>query len=177
MKLQTKDMLRIALFSALLVLCTYISIPAVVPFTMQTFAIFLALAVLGGKNGSVAIVVYILLGAVGLPVFAGGKGGVFALVGPTGGYITGFILMGLCYWLLTGKRGASPFVTVFALLAGLFLCYAFGTVWFVVLYARTAQPITFGAALAACVLPFLLPDLLKLTLALLLAKRLKPLAR
>ncbi|MDD4074664.1 MAG: biotin transporter BioY [Eubacteriales bacterium] len=177
MKLQTKDMLRIALFSALIVLCTYISIPAAVPFTMQTFAVFLALAVLGGKNGSIAIVVYILLGAVGLPVFAGGKGGIFALIGPTGGYLTGFILMGLCFRLITNRLGTGTLPIVLALLAGLLLCYAYGTVWFVMLYVRAAKPITLGAALGMCVLPFLLPDALKLTLAMVLAKRLKPLVK
>ncbi|MDO5112169.1 MAG: biotin transporter BioY [Clostridia bacterium] len=177
MKLQTKDMIRIALFAALLCLCAYICIPAAVPFTMQTFAIFLTLAVLGGKHGTIAIAVYILLGAVGLPVFTGGRGGVFALAGPTGGYITGFILMGLCYRLLTARLGSGAAATVFALVLGLLVCYAFGTVWFMLLYIRAAQPITLGAALGMCVLPFLLPDAVKLALAMLLAKRLKPLAR
>ncbi len=177
MKLQTKDMLRIALFAALLCLCAYISIPAAIPFTLQTFAVFLALLVLGGKHGLIAIAVYLLLGAVGLPVFTGGRGGIFALLGPTGGYMSGFILMGLCYWFLTARLGTGPKVRVFALLLGLLLCYAFGTAWFMLLYLRAAKPITLGAALGMCVLPFVLPDMLKLSLALLISKRLTPRAR
>ena len=68
---KTYDMVYIAVFAVLMAICSWISIPATVPFTLQTFAVFLAVCVLGGKRGTIAVVVYILLGAIGIPVFAG----------------------------------------------------------------------------------------------------------
>lgn len=73
-------------FAVLIAICSWISIPMTVPFTLQTFAVFLAVGVLGGKRGSLAVLIYILLGAVGIPVFAGFSGGIGVLLGNTGGY-------------------------------------------------------------------------------------------
>ena len=84
-KSKTYDMVYIALFAVLIAICSWISIPTVVPFTLQTFAIFLSLAVLGGKRGTCAVIVYVLLGAVGIPVFSGFKGGIGVLLSTTGG--------------------------------------------------------------------------------------------
>ena len=89
----------IGLFAALIAVCSQIQIPGPVPFTLQTFAVFLAAGLLGGKRGSIAVLIYILLGAIGLPVFAGFKGGIGALLGTTGGYILGFILSMLVFIL------------------------------------------------------------------------------
>ena len=85
--MRTRDLARAALFAALIAICSWISIPTAVPFTLQTFAVFLALGVLGGKLGTLSVAVYLLLGAVGLPVFAGFQGGLGALLGATGGYL------------------------------------------------------------------------------------------
>ena len=85
-KIKTLDMVYIAVFAVLIAICTWISIPAVVPFTMQTFAIFLTVGVLGGKRGSLAILIYLLLGAIGMPVFSGFQSGISAILGKTGGY-------------------------------------------------------------------------------------------
>ena len=91
-KLGTRDMALVALMTALMAICSWISIPTTVPFTLQTLGVFLACALLGGKRGSLAVFVYLLLGALGLPVFAGFSGGAGALLGSTGGYILGFLL-------------------------------------------------------------------------------------
>lgn len=91
---KTQTLTRTAMGAVIIALCAWISIPAAVPFTLQTFGIFLVLAVLGARQGSAAVIVYILLGLVGLPVFAGFSGGPGALLGPTGGYIVGFALIG-----------------------------------------------------------------------------------
>ena len=97
-----KFMALSALFGALLCLCSWISIPAgAVSFTLQTFAVALALLTLGGKWGSCAVLVYLALGAVGLPVFSGFRGGIGTLLGPTGGYLFGFMLTSLLYWLVS----------------------------------------------------------------------------
>ena len=94
----TKEMVLIAMFAAIMAVCSWITIPiGEIGITLQTFAVFCALGILGGRNGFFSVIVFILLGAIGLPVFSGFKGGIGALTGPTGGYILGFIFMALIY--------------------------------------------------------------------------------
>ena len=168
----TKRMTRIALCAALLAPCAWLSVPTQPPFTMQTFGIFLTLLLLGAKDGTIAIGLYILLGALGVPVFSGFNGGMGALMGPTGGYIVGFLLMCLVFGLLCGK-GAGLRLKALALLLGLAVCYAFGTLWFVKVYGDMKGPISTLSALSMCVFPFIVPDLAKLALALWAGKRLE----
>ena len=97
---QTKDIVLIGIFAALIAVCSWISIPTAVPFTLQTFGVFMAVEVLGGKRGTLSVLVYLLLGAVGLPVFAGFTGGMGIITGSTGGYIVGFLLGAMIMWLL-----------------------------------------------------------------------------
>lgn len=165
-----------ALMAVLITVCSWISIQTVVPFTLQTFAVFCALELLGGARGTLAVAVYLLLGAVGVPVFAGFTGGVGVLFGSTGGYLLGFLLTGLAYWL-SERLGHALWLRAAALLLGLALCYAFGTLWFIEIYTRANGAISLMTALGWCVLPFLLPDALKLALALLLCARLRPLLK
>lgn len=166
----TKRMTRIALCAALLSPCAWLSVPTQPPFTMQTFGVFLTLLLLGAKDGTIAIGLYILLGALGVPVFSGFNGGMGALMGPTGGYIVGFLLICLIFGLLCGK-GAGLWLKALALLLGLAVCYAFGTLWFVKVYGDTKGPISTLSALSMCVFPFIVPDLAKLALALWAGKR------
>lgn len=168
----TKRMTRIALCAALLAPCAWLSVPTQPPFTMQTFGVFLTLLLLGAKDGTIAIGLYILLGALGVPVFSGFNGGMGALMGPTGGYIVGFLLICLIFGLLCGK-GAGLWLKALALLLGLAVCYAFGTLWFVKVYVDTKGPISTLSALSMCVFPFIVPDLAKLALALWAGKRLE----
>ena len=168
----TVDMAYIALMAVLISVCSWVSVPSAVPFTMQTFGVFCALGLLGGRRGSAAVLVFILLGAAGLPVFAGFTGGVGILLGPTGGYILGFLFMALVYWLGERRAGGALKGTAALLLLGLLLCYAFGTAWFMAVYSMNTGPIGLAAALAWCVLPFIVPDLIKLALALLLVRNL-----
>ena len=168
----TKRMTRIALCAALLAPCAWLSVPTQPPFTMQTFGVFLTLLLLGAKDGAIAIGLYILLGALGVPVFSGFNGGMGALMGPTGGYIVGFLLMCLVFGLLCGK-GAGLRLKALALLLGLAVCYAFGTAWFLVVYARNVGPIGLMTALGWCVFPYIIPDLAKLALAVILSRRVK----
>ena len=170
--MKTRDMALCALFAALLAVCAWLVIPAGdVPFTLQTFGVFAALGLLGGKRGTIAIAVYLLLGAVGAPVFAGFKGGIGALLGVTGGYLVSYLFMGLVVILTEKWFGRSNLVFLIAGVIALVVCYAFGTAWFVVAYAKTAGPISWAAALGKCVLPFVIPDLIKLALAALLRAR------
>lgn len=171
--LQARELTYIALFAVLISVCAYISIPFTVPFTMQLFGVFMALMTLGGRRGTYAVTAYLLLGAVGLPVFAGFRGGVSVLLGVTGGYITGFLFSALLYWGLTAKLGSSPPVKVLASLVGLLGCYLFGTAWFMAIYEQTVGAVGIMIVLGRCVLPYVLPDLLKLALAAALSRRVK----
>lgn len=172
-KFRVVDLTYMAVGAALIAVCSWISIPSTVPFTLQTFAVFCVLSLLGGKRGTVSIVIYILLGAVGMPVFAGFTGGIGILLGTTGGYIIGFILMGLLFWLAEHFFGNALPVRIVSMLAGLLVCYAFGTGWFLWVYARRSGAVGIGTALSWCVLPFILPDLAKMALAVGIAGRVK----
>ena len=173
-KWAARDMAYVAIFAVTIAICSWISIPTTDPFTLQTFAVFLAVGVLGGRRGTFAVLVYILLGAVGLPVFAGFSGGLGALLGTTGGYIIGFFFSALLYWAMTKVLGEKTPVMVVAMVLGLIVCYAFGTVWFMTVYARNSGAIGLGTALGWCVIPFIIPDLVKIALAVGLTRLLKP---
>ena len=170
-----RDLTRVALMTAILAVCGWITIPLpepMVPFTLQTFGVFLCLLILGGRDGTLAIAAYLLLGAVGAPVFSSFRGGLGVLLGSTGGYLTGFLATGLLYWALTARGEGGTKRKLLACALGLLLCYAFGTAWFLVAYARAAGPIGLWAALGMCVFPFVVPDLVKLALAWMLSRRL-----
>lgn len=166
---KTAELSYIALGAALITVCAWITVPFTVPFTMQIFAVFLSLILLGGRNGTIAVCVYLLLGAIGIPVFSGGKGGFSVLIGPTGGYLFGMLLIGAVYWIGTKLFDRKLWIEVALLVVGLLLCYAFGTVWFSTLNAEEG----FVASLLVCVVPFLLPDAAKLALAVILGRRLR----
>ena len=175
-RFRTLDLAYIALFTVLMAVCAWISVPMpkpLVPFTLQTFAVFAALTVLGGRRGTCAVTAYLLLGAVGLPVFSNFQGGPGALLGTTGGYILGFLAAALVYWMLTARLGESLPVCITACLLGLAVCYAFGTAWFLAAYARTTGAVGLMTALGWCVFPFILPDLVKIGLAILLSRRVR----
>lgn len=165
-------MAYIAIFAVVMAVCSWISIPTMIPFTLQTFAVFLAVGVLGGKRGTLAVLVYILLGAVGVPVFAGFQGGLGILLGTTGGYIIGFLFTALLMWLMEALLGRKLWVLAVSMVLGLIVCYAFGTAWFMVVYARNSGAVGLGTALSWCVIPYIIPDLVKIALALLLSRRL-----
>ncbi len=170
--MKARNMARCGLFTAILAVCAWISIPfADMMITLQTFGIFLTLGLLGGKRGSIAVGVYLLLGAVGAPVFSGFRGGLGALLGTTGGYIFGFMLTALCYWLLTSLKDNAA-MRLAAMVLGLILCYCCGSYWYLSRYL-TANSVSLGAVLLKCVVPYLIPDAIKLTLAWLLTARLK----
>ena len=174
---RTKDLSFIALFAILIAICSWISIPTVVPFTMQTFAVFLALNFLGGKKGIAVVCIYIFLGVIGLPVYSNGTGGIGILLGATGGYMIGWIFSGLVMWLLENVIGRKLWARAVSMVAGLLVCYVAGTAWFMMVYARSTGGVGVWAALGWCVFPFVIPDLVKLGLALWLGRRLEAIVR
>ena len=169
-KMRTVDMAYIAMFAVVMAVCAWISIPAAVPFTLQTLGVFLAVGMLGGKRGTLAVLIYLLLGAVGMPVFAGFNGGLGYMLGSTGGYIVGFLLSALTMWGFEAALGRKTWVLAVSMVLGLAVCYAFGTAWFMVVYAKNTGAIGLMTALGWCVIPYIVPDLVKIVLALLLQK-------
>ena len=170
-KMKTLVMAYIGLFAVVIAICSWISIPTVVPFTLQTFAVFLAVAVLGGKRGTLSVIVYVLLGAVGLPVFSGFKGGIGVLLNTTGGYIIGFIFSALLMWAFEKAFGKKAWALILSMILALALCYAFGTIWFMIVYANNVGAVGLSAVLGWCVIPFVIPDLIKIALAFILSIR------
>ena len=168
------DLVYIAIGAALIAICSWISIPTAVPFTLQTFAVFFVLLALGGERGTLATLVYVLLGAVGVPVFAGFSGGIGVLLGNTGGYIIGFLFTGLIYILFTKFFKKNIVMKVVALVLGRAVCYAFGTAWFMHVYMKSSREVGLLTVLGWCVFPFIVPDLLKLALAVVISKRIEP---
>lgn len=156
------------MFTALMCVCAWISVPlGDTVFTLQTFSLFLMLLLLGGRLTFWVCAAYLLLGAAGLPVFSGFRGGMGMLLGPTGGYLWGFLVAAAVFALCgKGKR--------LGMCLGLAGCYLCGTLWFWLMYLNTDAPMALGAVVAKCVLPYLIPDIIKLVLAWLLSKRLQP---
>ena len=172
-KLSVRDLCYIAMGAALLALCSWLSVPFTVPFTLQSFAVCLIAALLGLRRGLLALLVYLLLGAAGLPVFAGFKAGLGVLLGATGGFLFGFLLTALAVSLAARRAAGRSGPLALGMLGGMLLCYACGTAWFMLVYSRGSGTIGVLAALNLCVFPFLLPDTLKCALALFLAQRLR----
>lgn len=174
---KTYDMAYIGIFAVMIAVCSWISIPATVPFTLQTFAVFLSVALLGGKRGTMSVVIYILLGAIGVPVFAEFTGGLGIIMNNTGGYIIGFLFSALVMWAAESLFGRKLWVQAVSMVVGLAVCYAFGTAWFMFVYMRDAGAVGLMTVLGWCVIPFIIPDLVKIGLALMFSRMLrKPLA-
>ena len=169
----TKEIVFIGVFAALMAVCSWISIPTTVPFTLQTFAVLLAIGILGGRDGSLSVLIYVLLGAVGVPVFANFSGGMGVILGTTGGYIVGFIASALIMWLFEKLLGHKIWVLAVSSLLGLIACYAIGTVWFMYVYSTANGAVALATVLGWRVIPVIIPDVIKIVLALLIGSRLR----
>lgn len=169
---KTIDVVYIGVFAALIAVCSWIQIPLTIPITLQTMGVCIASALLGIKRGTLSVVIYILLGLVGVPVYAGFSAGPGVLFGLTGGYIIGFVFTALIVGGALKLFGKKMWVYVVSMTVGILVCYAFGTAWFMIVYTATKGAISLGAALMSCVVPFLIPDLVKIIVATVLCKAL-----
>ncbi len=166
-----KDMTLVALFAAVISVTSFISIPiGTVPVTLQTFGVFSALFLLGGRRGTLSVSVYIALGAVGLPVFSGFVGGIGRLFDATGGFIIGFFVAALVYWLLSRLLGSSLFMIVISSALAHLALYLVGVLWFCFGYS---DGVGFLSAFTITVLPCILPDAIKLFLAIFVCEKIK----
>ena len=156
------------LFTALMVVSTFISIPAPVPFTFQIFVVFLLPLMLDLKYSLLSLISYVLLGVAGIPVFSGFQGGIGVLTGPTGGYILGFLFIVLTVGIARKVKRNSNVILLLSMGVGLAMCYLFGSIW----YGYVTKTDTLSA-FAICVLPYVIFDVAKLLLAFIISKRLK----
>lgn len=161
--MQAREISMVALFTALIAVLAQISIPlpfTPVPITGQILGVFLAGAILGRRLGTIAVLVYLLLGAIGLPVFARGGAGIARFLGPTGGYLWGFVIgVYLLGWIVEGGK-ISYFRVVSGMLACLAVVYFLGT-----LQLAYLLHLTWGKALILGMIPYIPLDLAKLVLA------------
>ena len=166
------DMVYIGLSAAIIAVCSWISIPLTVPITLQTMGVVLISGLFGAKRGTLSTLLYILIGAIGVPVFSGFMSGFGVLLGSTGGYIIGFIFTALIVGIVSDKTN-KLWALILSMVVGILVCYAFGTAWFAVVYAKTNEPASLATILGWCVIPFLIPDAVKIALAAVLTNRLK----
>lgn len=168
MKNKTKDLTLIALGTALTCALSPLSIPiGIVPIALTNLVLFLNTYVLGYKKAFIATILYIFIGAIGLPVFANFSGGLSIITGPTGGYIIGYIPMVLISGLLINKY-ENKIIHILAMILGTIICYTLGTIYFCYLMQATLS-----YALAICVIPFIPFDLLKIVIVILIGPVIK----
>ena len=169
-KLSVRDMCYSAIFAALMAVCAQLRIPAFgVSITLQTFAIFLALLTLGGFRGTVAVGLNLLLGAVGLPVFSGFRGGISVFYMESGGFLIGFMLTSLVYWAISAAFKPRKWGKLLTLAIAMIPCYGLGIYWIFRFFSRIVTWQDYLSALAI----FLIPDSIKCALAWIISKRLQ----
>lgn len=150
-----------AIFAAITGILAQVEIPLpLIPISGQTLAVGLAATILGSRQGALAMVCYMLLGAVGVPVFAGFSGGLQVIVGPSGGYIIGFIATAFVTGLILEKTRFTVPMALYANVIGMFITLLFGTI-----HLKIVLDLGWGAALAAGVYPFLAVGFIKAFLA------------
>ena len=165
-----KNMAYISLGAVLLSVGAWVTIPFAVPFTLQTLVLFLILHTFGGKIGLFSMLLYILLGAVGVPVFSGFNNLYAMLAGPTAGYVLGFLLLCTAYFALErllNRNRVVGYILPFLLIWGVYAC---GMGWYLIYFPSTQGAY---ACFSVCVLPYIVPDILKILLALILSPRVK----
>ena len=153
---RVRAMCQVAVSTVLLSLSAWIAVPTVPPFTLQTAALLIVASLIGRRKSAAAVLLYWLLGVLGLPVFAGFTGGMAVLIGPTGGYLLGFLPM----VLLAGTLSDMWWKRLIGWSAGLVSCYLLGTLWYAGMYL-TLSPETLLTAAVTCVVPYIVPDLAK----------------
>ena len=181
---KTYDIVYIAVFAVIMAICSWISIPTAVPFTLQTFGVFVAVGVLGGKRGTLSILVFILLGAIAEDgiryrvLCLEFRGVLFSseylsLDLIILRYIIGFLFSALVMWAMEKLPGKKSVMQIVSMIVGLIVCYAFGTAWFMIVYSRANGAVGLATVLGWCVIPFIIPDIIKIVLAYGLSRKLR----
>lgn len=165
----TVDIALIGMFTALITICSWISFPFLgIPASLQTFAIFITTNVLGAKKGTMSVLVYILLGIIGVPVFSGFKSGPSAIFSATGGYIIGFAFAVFVAGLLIKKLPDKNWAKAVSMGIGQIICYISGVIWYSLVFVKNDN-VNLALTFSLCVAPFILPDIIKIVAALFLS--------
>ena len=159
-----RSMAMIAMCTSVIIISSWIAIPFAVNVTMQLAAIFIVSLLFELKISISAVCLYILVGLCGLPVFSGYNSGLSALLGPSGGFILSFLFIPPIIAIFKKTKNSIKAMSVFAMLLCLIVCYFAGTLWYWKIYANNAN-IRLLDAFTVCVLPFIVPDLLKILLS------------
>lgn len=170
-KINIKTITAIAVMCALTCIVSPFSIPipiSPVPIALTPLVIFLSVYLLGWKKGTLSCIIYILIGLIGLPIFSGFTGGAAKLIGPTGGYIIGYIPMAIAAGIIIQKYNSNRIICFLGMLLGIAICYLFGTAWLAV-----QAHMDFYAALLAGVIPYIPGDIVKIIIVLLVAPPIK----
>jgi biotin transport system substrate-specific component len=166
-----QKMVLAALMAALTAAGAYMAIPiGPVPIVLQSLFVILSGLVLGSRWAAASMAIYLLAGIIGLPVFAGGSGGLAKLLGPTGGYLVGFLLAAYLIGLVAERSDGRLWINLLGLVAGSLLIYLCGVAWL-----KTILGVSLNKALAMGMWPFLPGDALKIAAALALERSLRPL--
>ena len=169
MKISTKSLTFTALLAAIICVLSPIAINiGPIPLSFGTLAIYIASSLIDMKHGVAAVVVFVALGAVGVPVFTNWTGGFGRIAGPTGGYIIGYIPMAFIIGLIVDRLNKHIWAYPVAMTVGTAVLYLFGTAWFMI-----QSGADLASALLACVVPFLIGDALKIVASTLLCFRLR----
>lgn len=167
---------RISLLIACIAVLSQLAIPLPtgISITLQTFAVFICAILLGAKYGSITVILYLLLGIVGIPVFSGLRAGAGIVLGATGGYLLGLLPTAFLTGFLTQKFGYGKKSLVFAMSVGLLACYISGSVWYWIFFTEGSAASLFSV-IGICVLPYIVPDIIKIFAVAFLTKPLKKL--
>lgn len=170
---RVRDMVYIGLSAAMICICAWMSIPlpSGIPVSLQTFAVFASVGLLGTYRAIAAVTVYLILGSLGVPVFSGFRGGVDMLVGTTGGYLLGLLAAVLVSGGLIRVTSRIHGGDIISMFCGQLVCYVSGGIWYVFVYAPSETGL--AVSLLVTTIPFLLPDVLKIFLASSVSKRCK----
>lgn len=155
-----------SLFTAFIAICSQLAIYiGEIPISFSMVSIYITGMILGTKKGFMSVLVYVLLGCVGIPVFAGGKGGMSVILGPTGGFILGYLICVITVGKLNEK---NKYIRVISLISGLTECYIIGTIWY-----SYVMGVDLKVALKYCIIPFVPGDIIKIIITLVMYRAIK----
>lgn len=160
---RVKDMAVIAANAAIISVSAWISIPFAVNFTLQTLAVFTVCSVFDFRRSILSVFIYILIGLCGIPVFSGFAAGPSAIFGPTGGYLIAFLFVPVIMRIFAIRNRKTVFSRILIMLAALIAVYVFGSLWFYFVYA--SGTVGFSGIILSCVIPFIIPDVIKIFIA------------
>ena len=160
-RIKTYNIILCGMMAAILCVLAPMSIPTTIPITLGTFVIFIMTYILTYKYAFISCMIYILLGIIGLPVFSGYQGGIGKVIGPTGGYIAGYLFIALICGYINNRYHTNKVLQIIGMTMSVVICYVLGTLWF-----SYQQGMGIYESFIICVVPFIIGDILKIVVAL-----------